>query len=80
MIQDGVVDYEDGTPASRAQIAKDVVEFLTWTANQEWDARKIIFAKGVGIGVILCGLLGHMTRQRWATLRSQKILYVPRRK
>jgi hypothetical protein len=30
---DGVVEYEDGTPATTSQMAKDVVEFLNWSAE-----------------------------------------------
>jgi len=29
------VEYEDGTPATGSQLAKDVVHFLNWTASPE---------------------------------------------
>lgn len=35
-----MVEYTDGTPASASQVAKDVVEFLMWTSNSEFDERK----------------------------------------
>jgi ubiquinol-cytochrome c reductase cytochrome c1 subunit len=35
-----LVEYEDGTPASASQMAKDVVEFLNWSAEPEMDQRK----------------------------------------
>ncbi len=35
-----LVEYEDGTPASTSQMAKDVVEFLNWSAEPEMDQRK----------------------------------------
>lgn len=35
-----MLEYTDGTPASASQVAKDVVEFLMWTSNFEYDERK----------------------------------------
>ncbi|KAI5306128.1 cytochrome c1, partial [Ascosphaera atra] len=37
---DGLVEYEDGTPATTSQMAKDVTEFLNWAAEPEMDQRK----------------------------------------
>jgi ubiquinol-cytochrome c reductase cytochrome c1 subunit len=31
----GLVEYEDGTPATASQMAKDVVHFLNWTSSPE---------------------------------------------
>lgn len=50
---DGVVEYEDGTPATTSQMAKDVTEFLNWAAEPEMDDRKKMGAKAL---VILTGL------------------------
>ena len=33
MIVDGGVEYDDGTPSSASQQAKDVTTFLTWSCN-----------------------------------------------
>ena len=35
-----IIEYEDGTPATQSQLAKDVVTFLSWTASPEHDMRK----------------------------------------
>ena len=40
VLYDGLVEYEDGTPATSSQMAKDVVEFLNWAAEPEMDQRK----------------------------------------
>ena len=40
VLYDGLVEYEDGTPATTSQMAKDVVEFLNWSAEPEMDSRK----------------------------------------
>ncbi|KAI4159418.1 MAG: hypothetical protein LQ342_006588 [Letrouitia transgressa] len=46
-LYDGLVEYEDGTPATTSQMAKDVVEFLNWAAEPEMDERK-----RMGLGVL----------------------------
>jgi cytochrome c1 len=37
---DGLVEYDDKTPATTSQMAKDVVTFLAWAAEPEHDDRK----------------------------------------
>jgi len=40
-----VVEYDDGTPNTASQLAKDVATFLTWTANPDHDTRKRVGIK-----------------------------------
>lgn len=40
-----IFEYSDGTPATKSQLAKDVVTFLTWTASPELDKRKTMALK-----------------------------------
>ena len=40
VLYDGLVEYDDKTPATASQMAKDVVEFLNWAAEPEMDERK----------------------------------------
>lgn len=54
VLYDGLVEYEDGTPATTSQMAKDVVEFLNWAAEPEMDVRKKM---GVATVVITSALL-----------------------
>ncbi|CAK9815482.1 Cytochrome c1-2, heme protein, mitochondrial (Fragment) [Anthophora plagiata] len=77
MLFSGIVDYEDGTPATESQMAKDVVEFLTWTAAPEHDMRKIMTIKGIGLVVIVAISVVHMYRRYWSHARSRRIAYVP---
>ena len=55
VLYDGLVEYEDGTPATTSQMAKDVVEFLNWSAEPEMDQRKKM---GIATIVVTSALLG----------------------
>ncbi|KAJ4822536.1 hypothetical protein Tsubulata_043420 [Turnera subulata] len=44
MLNDGAVEYEDGTPATEAQMGKDVTTFLAWAAEPEMEERKLIYS------------------------------------
>lgn len=72
---DGLVEYEDGTPATTSQMAKDVVTFLSWAAEPEHDERKKM---GMKATVILSGLVLlsiWLKRFKWAPIKSRKIVY-----
>eukprot|EP00241_Pyramimonas_parkeae_P010343 CAMPEP_0114246534 /NCGR_PEP_ID=MMETSP0058-20121206/12517_1 /TAXON_ID=36894 /ORGANISM="Pyramimonas parkeae, CCMP726" /LENGTH=253 /DNA_ID=CAMNT_0001359733 /DNA_START=44 /DNA_END=802 /DNA_ORIENTATION=+ len=45
MLADGGVEYDDGTPATESQMAKDVTTFLAWAAEPEHDERKLMGVK-----------------------------------
>lgn len=56
VLYDGLVEYEDGTPATTSQMAKDVVEFLNWAAEPEMDARKKMGVATIIVTSVLLGL------------------------
>lgn len=77
MLMEGAVDYDDDTPATASQMAKDVVEFLMWTASSEHDTRKIMTLKCIGIFLILMVSTFYIYRRTWSHVRSRRIAYVP---
>jgi len=72
-----LVEYEDGTPATSSQMAKDVVEFLNWSAEPEMDQRKKMGMKVLIIGSALFALSVWVKRYKWASIKSRKIVYNP---
>ena len=77
VLYDGLVEYEDGTPATTSQMAKDVVEFLNWTAEPEMDTRKKMGLKVMIVGSTLTALSIWIKRYKWAPLKTRKIVYNP---
>jgi len=74
---DGLVEYDDGTPATTSQMAKDVVTFLHWAAEPEHDERKKIGVKAVIVFSTLFALSIYVKRFKWSVIKSRKILYNP---
>lgn len=77
VLYDGLVDYEDGTPATTSQMAKDVTEFLNWAAEPEMDQRKKMGLKVLIISSALFALSVWVKRYKWAPMKTRKILYSP---
>jgi ubiquinol-cytochrome c reductase cytochrome c1 subunit len=72
-----LVEYEDGTPASSSQMAKDVVEFLNWTSEPEMDQRKKMGLKVLVITSALFALSIWVKRYKWSYLKNRKLVYNP---
>lgn len=65
------VTYDDGTPASVSQMAKDVSTFLAWTAEPKHDDRKLIGLKGCAIAAVGFGLMLYAKRLRWGVIKHR---------
>ncbi|KAH8602966.1 cytochrome c1 heme protein [Bisporella sp. PMI_857] len=72
-----LVEYEDGTPASTSQMAKDVTEFLNWAAEPEMDQRKKMGLKVLAITSTLFALSVWVKRYKWSPIKTRKITYNP---
>ncbi|XP_073536077.1 cytochrome c1, heme protein, mitochondrial [Phyllobates terribilis] len=76
-IYDEVLEYEDGTPATMSQVAKDVCTFLRWASEPEHDDRKRMGLKIVLMSSFIISVLYYMKRHRWSVLKSRKLVYKP---
>ncbi|KAK7536691.1 cytochrome c1, heme protein, mitochondrial [Phyllosticta citricarpa] len=77
VLYDGLVEYDDGTPATTSQMAKDVVEFLNWAAEPEMDERKKMGWKVLAISSVLMALSIWVKRYKWSTIKTRQIVYNP---
>jgi len=73
LADDGLVDYEDGTPATKTQMAKDVVEFLTWASEPTHDERKLMGLKAMSACMIGAVLSGVWYRSYWISFKTRRI-------
>ncbi len=67
-IDDGVVDYEDGTPATLENYSKDVTAFMMWAAEPKLEERKKLGLKVLLYLIILSGLLYLSKRALWRNI------------
>ncbi|WVO15505.1 hypothetical protein L204_103163 [Cryptococcus depauperatus] len=74
---DGLVEYDDGTPATTSQMAKDVVTFLSWAAEPEHDQRKKMGMQALIVLSTLFAVSVYIKRFKWAYLKNRKIVYEP---
>lgn len=74
---DGGVEYDDGTPASTSQMAKDVAEFLVWTAEPDHNDRRRMGLKWMVFMTVLLGMTAYYKRFRWSPVKNRKITYTP---
>lgn len=77
VLYDGLVEYEDGTPATTSQMAKDVVEFLNFAAEPEMDKRKKMGVAVVTITTCLLALSIWVKRYKWSPVKTRKLVYSP---
>jgi ubiquinol-cytochrome c reductase cytochrome c1 subunit len=73
---DGQVEYEDGTPATEAQMAKDVACFLAWAAEPEHDERKKSGMQMLTALFVVLAITGFYKRFRWSTVKTRKFYYL----
>ncbi|KAI5804210.1 cytochrome C1 family-domain-containing protein [Peziza echinospora] len=80
VLYDGLVEYDDGTPATTSQMAKDVTQFLNWAAEPEMDERKKMGVKALMISAVLAAISIWVKRYRWAPIKTRKLVYNPPKK
>eukprot|EP00343_Euplotes_focardii_P006851 CAMPEP_0205821956 /NCGR_PEP_ID=MMETSP0206-20130828/10402_1 /ASSEMBLY_ACC=CAM_ASM_000279 /TAXON_ID=36767 /ORGANISM="Euplotes focardii, Strain TN1" /LENGTH=254 /DNA_ID=CAMNT_0053117845 /DNA_START=90 /DNA_END=854 /DNA_ORIENTATION=+ len=74
-LSDGLVDNEDGVPATKSQMAKDVSAFLMWCAEPEQDERRLTGLKCFGGVVMATALAAYYKKHKWLIFKSRRISY-----
>merc|ERR1719251_91503 len=72
-----IIEYDDGTPATLSQLAKDVCAFLVWAASPEHDGRKQMGIKCQLVLMLFWLPVLWLKRHKWSVLKSQKIVSIP---
>jgi len=75
-LYEDVVEYDDGSPQTPSQYAKDLVEFLAWVAEPEAEERKRMGAKFL----LVCGLVAmpalYMKRFKYSLIKTRQVRFV----
>jgi ubiquinol-cytochrome c reductase cytochrome c1 subunit len=74
MLADEGVEYDDGTPATESQQAKDIVTFLSWAAEPEHDDRKLMGTKFIFVMSLVLVTAVFYKRWKWAPVKSRRII------
>lgn len=75
-LYDGVIEYHDGTPATKSQCAKDVACFLRFAAEPWHDERKKLSLKILSLLAITTMATFYYNRHFWQYIWTQKLMYV----
>ena len=68
-LQDGLVEYADGTEATKEQMATDVAAFLAWASEPHMEVRKKMGLMVMIYLLVLAGLLYAAYRQVWSNVK-----------
>ena len=71
-ISDGVVEYADGTEATKAQISRDVTAFLVWAADPHLEARHKMGFKVFFFLIVLLTLVYLSKQKVWSHFGSKE--------
>jgi len=70
-LSDGLVEYSDGTTASKEQMAKDVTTFLMWAAEPHLESRHKMGFKAILYLIILTVLVYFSMKKIWSRIESE---------
>ncbi|KCV71198.1 ubiquinol-cytochrome c reductase cytochrome c1 subunit [Fonticula alba] len=74
---DDMIEYDDGTPATSSQMAKDVTEFLSWAAEPEMTERKLMGLRAMVLMTFAAAATWYIKRHRWTVIKNRKVVYNP---
>jgi len=75
-LAEGAVTYEDGTPASISQMAKDVAIYLAWSSYMEQDERHLMGLKSFAALIAIAGPFLYWKKFRWNTLKKRQVEFL----
>ena len=70
-LDDGLVEYSDGTEATEEQMAKDVTTFLAWAAEPQLEARHKMGFRAIIYLIILIILVYLSMKKIWSRIESE---------
>jgi ubiquinol-cytochrome c reductase cytochrome b/c1 subunit len=71
-LQDGQVTYDDGTPQTLDQYAKDVAAFLMWASEPKLDQRHRVGFQVIIFLIVLAGLLYFTKKKVWHEVEAPR--------
>jgi ubiquinol-cytochrome c reductase cytochrome b/c1 subunit len=77
-LNDGQVEYTDGTPQTVDQYGRDVAAFLMWAAEPSLDARKRLGFQVMVFLIVFAGLLYFTKKRVWYAVHHDPDLLTPR--
>ncbi|MDF3047165.1 MAG: cYT1 [Candidatus Midichloriaceae bacterium] len=69
LTSDGQVEYTDGTNPTVDQMAKDIVNFLQWTAEPEMESRKSLGVKILIFASLFTGIMYFAYKRIWRDVK-----------
>ncbi|MEM7544779.1 MAG: cytochrome c1 [Pseudomonadota bacterium] len=70
-LEDDLLEYQDGTPATMVQMSEDVSAFLMWTAEPKMTERKQAGFRNIGFLVLLFVLFYLTNKKLWAPIKRK---------
>ena len=70
-LEDNLIEYSDGTPATEEQMAKDVVTFLMWSAEPHLETRHKMGFRAIVYLIILTVLVYFSMKKIWSRVESE---------
>jgi len=74
-LTDGQVEYEDKTPSTVSQMAKDVTTFLAWASEPETEERRVFCGKVVLMTAAMLFPLGYYKRYVWNVFKTRIVRF-----
>jgi len=71
-LDEDLVEYQDGTPATVEQMSEDISAFLMWTAEPKMTERKQAGFRNVGFLILLFVLFYLTNKKLWAPIKRKE--------